>query len=173
MLNDEIMTPRTSDIFDYYVPESTYVELPDHNSVFSIRFASLNYQLQHRVHYQYMLEGYDEEWHNADKTRTVTYSGLPAGTYTFKVKAFMLESPENYDIKTLEIKVPAFWLLSTVAIWIYLILICTGIITYFYYKRMRAKKDRERRQVKIDGQHIFFNTEEDYEFMKKQMEWLE
>ena len=173
MLNDEIISPRTDDTYDYYIPDSKFVELPTHNAKFSIRFASLNYQLQHRVHYQYMLEGYDEDWHNADKTRTATYSGLPAGTYTFKVKAFMLESPENYDIKTLEIKVPAFWLLSTVAIWIYLILICTGIITYFYYKRMRAKKDRERRQVKIDGQQIFFNTEEDYEFMKKQMEWLE
>ena len=173
MLNDEIMTPRTSDIFDYYVPESTYVELPDHNSVFSIRFASLNYQLQHRVHYQYMLEGYDEEWHNADKTRTVTYSGLPAGTYTFKVKAFMLESPDKYDIKELVIKVPPFWLLSTVAVWIYLILISTGIITYFYYKHQRTKKEKARRQIMIDGQRISFSTQEDYEFMKKQMEWLE
>jgi len=173
MLNDEIITPRTDDNYDYYIPDSKFVELPTHNTKFSIRFASLNYQLQHRVHYQYMLEGYDEDWHNAEKTRTATYAGLPAGTYTFKVKAFMLESPEKYDMKTLEIKVPPFWLLSTVAVWIYVILFSIGIVTYFYYKRERARKERARRQVKIDGQQIFFNTQEDYEFMKKQMEWLE
>jgi uncharacterized protein YjaZ len=34
-----------------------------------------------------MLEGYDKQWVQAGTNRSVTYNNLPAGTYTFKVKA--------------------------------------------------------------------------------------
>jgi ligand-binding sensor domain-containing protein len=38
------------------------------------------------VSYQYMLEGYDNEWITTDQRR-VRYAKLPGGTYTFKVRA--------------------------------------------------------------------------------------
>lgn len=131
-IDDMIMSPRFSDLYDYYIPDAKKVELPDHYSKFSIRFASLNYQLQHRIHFQYKLEGYEEDWYNTDKTRTVTYSGLPAGTYTFKVKAFLLESPDKYDMKTITVVVPPHFLLSENAVWIYMILSALIAITLLY-----------------------------------------
>ena len=57
---------------------------------------------------------------NADVSRIATYSDVPAGTYTFKVKAFLLESPDKYDIKTITVMVPPYLLASTMALWIYL-----------------------------------------------------
>ena len=126
---------------DYYVPESKSIKIANHNSVISFRFAALNYQLQHRIHYQYMLEGYDEEWQNAENDRMATYSGLSAGTYQFKVKAFLLESPENYDLRTIEVIVPPHFLLSATAIWCYLILLailgCAGL--WWYQTRLRKR----------------------------------
>ena len=122
-LNDELMSPRTSNEFDFYIPESRSFTLPGHDDVFGFRFASMNYQLQHRVHYQYMLEGYDTEWKNADKSRTVSYSDIPTGTYRFKVKAFLLESPDKYDMKTIEVVIPPYFLLSSAAVWIYMPLV--------------------------------------------------
>ena len=172
-LNDAIVSPRNDELYDFYVPDSRFVELPSHSVVFSIRFASLNYQLQHRVHYQYMLEGYDNEWHNADRSRTVSYSDLPAGTYLFKVKAFLLESPENYDVRTLEIKVPPYQLLSSFAIWIYLALAVIGILSIFYIRQKKGFKENQSHTLKVGQQDITFSKSEDYEFMKKQMEWLE
>ena len=105
-LNDELQSPRLNDTYDYYVPESRKVELPSHSSAFAFRFAALNYQLQHRMVYQYKLDGYDRDWVNADKTRTAHYHNVPAGTYRFQVKAFLLESPEAYDTRSIEITVP-------------------------------------------------------------------
>ena len=35
----------------------------------------------------YFLEGYDNEWSTPSEVRYVSYTELPGGTYTFKVKA--------------------------------------------------------------------------------------
>ena len=139
-VNGELQSPRLNDTFGYYVPESKRVELPGNNMEFAFRFASLNYQYQHRIHYQYRLEGYDNEWHNADKSRMATYSDLPAGNYRFQVKAFLLESPDNYDMRTIEVVVPAFFLLSTTAIWIYLLLLggtAVGLLLWYQNRQLR------------------------------------
>ena len=106
----------------------------------------MNYQLQHRVHYQYILEGYEDEWHSAEKDLTARYSDLPAGTYTFRVRAFLLESPEKYDQRSIEVVVPPFFLFSTTARWIYLgILVVIGLALLVKYRKkwLRAlKKDK-------------------------------
>ena len=140
-LNDEQQSPRLNETFDYYVPESRSVKLPQHGGVFSFRFAALNYQLQHRTHYQYRLLGYESEWKNADKDRIASYSDLPAGTYLFQVKAFLLESPENYDLRTMEVVIPPYFLLSTSAVWFYLfILMVIGIAGLWWYQEQLRKK---------------------------------
>ena len=118
-INDELQSPRFGSQYDYYVPISKSVEIPGRNNSFAFRFAALNYQLQHRVHYQYMLEGYDTDWQNAGKDRMAFYNNVPAGTYTFKVKAFLLESPDKFDMRSIEVTVPSSFLLSPTAFWIY------------------------------------------------------
>ena len=141
-LNGIIQTPRQKgQNYDYYVPESKSVKLPDANSTFSFRFAALNYQFQHRIHYQYMLEGYDDDWQNAGKDRTATYSNVPGGTYQFKVKAFLLESPENYDIRTIEVVVPYSWT-RFIVIFLVLLVICAAL--YYWWHRRHNKTPDEK-----------------------------
>ncbi len=173
-INDQLMSPRLNNTYNYYIPDSNAVELPSRSSVFSIRFASLNYQLQHRVHYQYMLEGYDKEWKNADISRMVSYSNIPAGSYRFKVKAFLLESPDKYDEKTLTIIVPPFILLSAGALWTYAFIIIIGGLTFYYLeKRKRERRMEKMRVLKIGPQEIAFKEKDDYQFVKARLDWLE
>ena len=135
-INDVLQSPRLTSTYDYYVPTSKRVELPTGNDNFAFRFAAMNYQLQHRMHYQYMLEGYDKDWRNAGKDRMAFYSGVPAGTYTFKVKAFLLESPDQYDLRTIEVVVPNTFLLSPTAIIIYAtLLILLAVFIFIRYRR--------------------------------------
>ena len=145
-IDGQLMSPRLNDTYDYYVPLSKHVELPSGVDEFAFRFAAMNYQLQHRVHYQYILEGYEEEWHNAEKDLTARYSDLPAGTYTFRVRAFLLESPEKYDQRSIEVVVPQFFLFSMTTRWIYLgILVVIGLALLVKYRKkwLRAlKKDK-------------------------------
>jgi hypothetical protein len=152
-INDELQSPRMNDYYDFYVPESREITLTSHSARIRLRFASLNYQLQHRVHYQYMLEGYDRQWNNADKTRMASYPGLPTGTYKFKVKAFLLESPEWADIKEITIIVPPHFLLSTSAIWLYMFLAAVISLCFLFWRqkkiRMRYAPDDDHSQNNI------------------------
>lgn len=141
-LNDKLMSPRLDSTFQKYIPETMQLELPASGSTIAFRFAALNYSLQHRIHFQYMMEGLDDDWQNADKSRTATYEDMPYGEYTFKVKAFLLESPEAYDMRTVRVIVPPPFLLSTAAIWIYLgIIAVLGIgFMIWYQNRLRRQK---------------------------------
>ena len=144
-LNDELQSPRLNDNFDVYVPEARSIELPSHDALITFRFASLNYQLQHRVHYQYKLEGYDYTWYNADRLRTASYSNLPTGHYTFMVKAFLLESPDKYDMRQIELDVPPYFLLSKHAVWLYMAIIALlGIWLMFWHQRRLAQAEKIR-----------------------------
>lgn len=173
-VNDQLMSPRLNKTYDYYVPDSNFVRLPSRTSVFAFRFASLNYQLQHRVHYQYMLEGYDDRWKNADATRTVSFSDIPAGTYHFRVKAFLLESPGKYDERTITVVVPPYLFASTTALLIYFFLIVIGISFFLYWRDETKRRQIEQMRVlKVGPQEIAFQRDDDYEFVKKLLDWLE
>ncbi len=158
-LNDELQSPRLTDIYDYYVPDSRSVTLPYHGCKFSFSFAALNYQLQHRMNYQYKLEGYDSDWRNADKQCLATYKDVPSGTYRFQVKAFLLESPDAYDMRTIEVTVPPHYLLSTTAVWIYLILLAIILLAALWWYQGRLEKrfreshanDADSCEVSADG----------------------
>jgi hypothetical protein len=140
-LNDELQSPRLTDTYDYYVPESKRVIIPSHSTMFTFRFAALNYQLQHRIVYQYKLDGYDKEWQNADKSRKASYTDIPAGTYHFQVKAFLLESPEAYDMRTIEVVIPPYFIFSSAAVWVYMVIIMVGMLfgLWWYQEHLRKR----------------------------------
>jgi len=170
-LNEELQSPRFNKNFDYYIPESKRVVLKNHNSFIAIRFASLNYQLQHRVHYQYMLEGYDTHWRNADNTRTISYSSLPTGIYHLKIKAFLLESPDNYDERILEIVVPPYFLLSKSAVWLYMILLGALALMIMFWRQRRLSYQENIRLYKMTANENF-EKEEDRQFIDMLRTWL-
>ena len=156
-IDGEIQSPRLNDNYKEYPAESKEITLPSHSSVFGFRFAALNYQLQHRVHYQYMLEGYDDDWQNAPKDRIATYVGVPGGTYKFKVKAFLLESPDKYDLRTITVVVPPHFLLSSAALWLYIIIII-AVVAYLvmrYHRKLLKLAGRGKTyasEMKKEGQ---------------------
>ena len=173
-LNDELVSPSRNDYYDYYVPEAQSVTIPAHNMSFAIRFASLNYQLQHRIHYQYMLEGYDKDWKNADRSHMASYSDLPTGNYCFKVKCFLLGDPDKYDIKTIMVKVPSYFLLSSSAIWLYMILFLALCVScMFWWQKRLTTRQQSLKVLKLGPQEMAFTEQEDYDFVKSQLDWLE
>ena len=154
-VNGEVQSPRLNDYYDFYVPESREITLHSHGTRIAFRFASLNYQLQHRVHYQYMLEGYDHQWRNADNTRMANYPGLPTGTYRFRVKAFLLESPEWADVKEIIVIVPPHFLLSTNAIWLYMIIAAILGLVFLFWRQKKARQLYAPDSIEENSESLF------------------
>jgi signal transduction histidine kinase/ligand-binding sensor domain-containing protein/CheY-like chemotaxis protein len=86
------------------------IKLHHTQSVFSIRYAALDYTAPTQNQYAYMLEGFDTEWNYVNGNREATYTNLDPGTYVFKVKASNNDGIWNNVSTNLEVTVvPPFW----------------------------------------------------------------
>lgn len=54
---------------------------------FEFHYAGLSYVASDNVRYQFRLDPYDDEWIDAGTRREAFYTNLPAGEYTFRVRA--------------------------------------------------------------------------------------
>ena len=172
-LNDVLQSPRLTDNFNFYIPDCSHFEIPSHSDMIGFRFAALNYQLQHRVHYQYIMEGYDNNWQNADQTRAVYYTNLPTGTYTFKVKAFLLESPDKFDQKSIIITIPPYFLLSSKAIWLYMAIMAAVLLWFIFWLQRRLRQKEQAHRMKNDQEMTQDDRDALAAFIATQSEWLE
>jgi signal transduction histidine kinase/ligand-binding sensor domain-containing protein len=85
------------------------LELSHHHSVLSISFAALEFFTPGSMEYAYRLVGFDQDWAYVGRQDFATYTNLPAGTYTFEVKA---ANPDGYwgPATSIDLVVhPPFW----------------------------------------------------------------
>lgn len=115
------------------------VTLKHHQSMFSIEFAALNYYTQSHVKYAYILEGYEKEWHVADKNRIASYTNVPPGSYLFRVKTIDDTNPALSSGRTLQIKILPPWWKSTWAYIVYVILVLTLLYTILRFVALMVK----------------------------------
>ena len=112
----------------------------------SLSFASLSYCSPEKIQYAYMLEGFDRDWNYVGNQNSATYTNLPAGTYTFRVKATNNDGIWSDHEASLKIVVePPFWW-SWYAKLFYLLLLGTVI---WYYVHLRLKKAERRHQIEM------------------------
>jgi len=82
------------------------ITLNHSENVFTIEFAAINFFSPNKIKHQYMLEGFDKGWVNADnRTRRASYTNLDQGDYVFKVRASNSEGEWNPGYISLKIKV--------------------------------------------------------------------
>lgn len=114
--------------------------------IFTLEFAALNYTLPQKCEYQYMLEGFDEDWVSASASRRVaSYSNLKPGTYTFKVRASNNDGKWGNNEISLAIRVkPPFW--NTLVFKLFLLLMVLAFIFWIYRRRINMHKERFRQQ---------------------------
>jgi len=86
------------------------VKLKSSQNYLSFDFAALDFHAPTRNAYAYMLEGYDKDWVQAGTKHSASYSSLPGGNYTFRVKAANNEGIWSSADSTLQVQiVPPLW----------------------------------------------------------------
>lgn len=76
-------------INNYILPSDSVLELKSSENNITFRFASLGYEDPEQIKYEYMLEGRDSVWVELVNEDKVSYYGLPAGDYVFKVRKLL------------------------------------------------------------------------------------
>ncbi len=119
-----------------FTPSITLNHIQD---VFTIEFSSLDFRAPEQIKYRYKLDGIDEDWLEIGKRRSVTYSHLPAGSYTFKVQGSNSLGIWNDKVRALKIIILPPWYASWYAYLFYVILLGLGIRAYYRYKLEQNK----------------------------------
>lgn len=100
---------KKSDNFSPYFSLPEELVLSHDEDHLTFHYVGINHLSPSKIRYRCMLEGFDREWLDNGNETSITYTNLPAGDYTFKVKAFMSEEGQaSVASYTFTIK-PAFW----------------------------------------------------------------
>jgi signal transduction histidine kinase/streptogramin lyase len=86
------------------------VELAADNRNLEIAYGSILLGPQDAVQFQYKLDAFDREWRYGSNRRVADYTNLPAGTYTFRVRAFQGGSGKLTERDLIVVKRQYFYL---------------------------------------------------------------
>ncbi len=82
--------PQLTTAFDSILPLYNYpvgLVLPHQLNHLTFHFSAIDWTAPHQIQYSYKIEGLDKEWSPPNAEPKVDYRNLPAGNFTFKVKA--------------------------------------------------------------------------------------
>ncbi len=126
-----------------------HLELNYKENYFTFELVALDYVSSEKTKFMYYLEGYDKDWSSPTTVRYVSYTELPGGKYTFKVKATNSDGIWNKTSYEITIKViPPWWK----TIWFYIttaVLSLTGVIGFIRYRTSFIKKENKLLENKV------------------------
>ncbi|MDM8336005.1 two-component regulator propeller domain-containing protein [Mediterranea massiliensis] len=145
-VHNKLIHPGNEECINKHLSYNPDIKLNYNQNGFSISFVALDYSEHERVHYYYMLEGFDRYWIDANNNREAYYANLPAGCYTFKVRIMdndrNIVEAENSITVTVE---PAPW--RTWWAYTLYLLLAVGVVFLFLRAlyRIRLEKEQARR----------------------------
>jgi ligand-binding sensor domain-containing protein/putative methionine-R-sulfoxide reductase with GAF domain len=123
---------------------SNYVlSLPYSRNNVQFYFTAISLQGSRNISYQYMLEGYDKTWQQGTDIRHVQYAKLPAGNYTFRVKASIdrhkwITAVNNVQLSIIAPLWQMWWFVSAVVL-----LLVIGAILFLTSRNRKIKRQQE------------------------------
>ncbi len=161
--NDSILERFGNIQFDgiakfYPVPEN--LVLPYEHNQIAFEFAAIETERPFLVRYQYMLEGYDEQWSNVTEKSNANFGNIQEGTYAFKLKARganrVWSEPITYTFRVLPPWYRTWWAYLS-----YVVLI-VGLIILIIRWRERASRARQKElEIKVDEGTMVIRKQKD------------
>jgi ligand-binding sensor domain-containing protein/class 3 adenylate cyclase len=92
------------------ISEMRDMTLSYRESVFSFQFSALHYASPSQNQYAFMMDGFDNGWQYVGNRRFTSYTNLPPGEYTFRVKAANKDGVWNEEGSSINVTItPPFW----------------------------------------------------------------
>jgi ligand-binding sensor domain-containing protein/tRNA A-37 threonylcarbamoyl transferase component Bud32 len=115
---------------------------------FEFHYTALSFRVPERVKFRYKLEGYDQEWQEADTRRVASYTNLSPGSYRFRVIASNDDGIPNETGASLSFRLKPFFYQTK---WFYgLIIAAAFFLTYAAYRvRVRSLQAREEHLIHV------------------------
>ncbi|MBP8623204.1 two-component regulator propeller domain-containing protein, partial [Bacteroides sp.] len=160
IIANQDVVPGNHSILKVRLDDTQELVLSHRENIFAIQYAALDYTNPQNIQYAYMLEGFEKEWTMADKQRSATYTNLPKGNYTFKVRSTNSDGVWVENTRTLSIVVlPSFWETPLAyGLYILLILLVILVAVYILFTIYRLKHEVSIEQQVSDIKLRFFTN---------------
>ena len=124
-------------------PGAPSVAVDQAQRVLRFEFSALDYAQPGRNRYAYQLVGFDKAWVEAGARPDATYTNLPAGSYTFRVRSSNHDGVWNDRVTALDVTITPPWWASQPARLLYAAIAAT--LLYLAWHAMRRRRDDELR----------------------------
>ena len=141
---DELVLPGEDFLLSEPIYRATSVELDFDQNELTIGFIGLDYDDPNGVLYDFWLDPYDEDWRGITSQRTATYTALPPGQYTFRVRTTNRLGGRNPDVATLDIHITPPWWQTIWAYGLYGLMLLAGL--FFANQMYRSRVLRAERE---------------------------
>jgi ligand-binding sensor domain-containing protein/signal transduction histidine kinase len=111
-----ITSIRADDVYLH----SAKISVPAGSKLLTFNFGSIYLGSEQDILLAYRLEGTGESWTVSTGSHQVEYRSLPAGSYTFELRAYSRARPEIWKSARVSLVIPVVWYRSA---WFYLILL--------------------------------------------------
>lgn len=161
VMNKEIV-PSRDGILKRSIQDTREIKLKYSDNILNFEFSALNYTHSDLNQYACKMEGFDNHWNQLGNQRTVNYTNLDPGVYTFKVIASNNDGIWNEAGAELIIEIePPYYKTWWFRI---LLVVLSGFVIFFYIKRreytLRDEKDKLELAVKERTREIQMQKEE-------------
>lgn len=154
VFNQEVLPGDETGILEKRIRYTDKIVLSSEQNSFALSFVVSNYVSGSHNTFAYKLEGYDNKWHVQNDIRKVSYTNLPAGNYTFMVKAANNDGKWNGDPTTLKIRILPVWYQTWWAITLFVLLVGLAILAIERFFWIRKTMQAELRMERLDKERL-------------------
>ncbi len=148
LLYQSVVAGKEGSLLERAINETPAVRLKYVQNSFSLSFSAIGFVYPHRIRYEYMLEDFNKEWQYTDTPRDVDYMNLPAGKYTFRLKAIDKYNNDIVAERSLAVVIGRPFWATYQAFLFYLIIV--GSIGYLFiqFVRHRIKEYNSKEKIR-------------------------
>ena len=125
------------------------LELAYNENRIKFDYIALHFDDPSQNRYAYKLDGYDKDWVQAGTLRSVTYTNLSPGTYTFHVKACNSDGVWNNTGDSITIIIHTSLWMRWWAWLIYMVLFAAAIYAFISYRSRALIRENQQLEEKI------------------------
>ena len=128
---------------DAYMQMVPKMRIPSGSKLLTFTFGTIYLGSEQDVLLAYRLQRADDKWTVSAGPHQVEYRGLPAGSYTFELRAYSRAQPDTWKDTRVSFVVPVIWYRS---LWFYLTVVpsLAAIATLLYMLHLQRIKGRFR-----------------------------
>ena len=143
----EMIKGGKGSLLDSSISFISKLELPNNKNSFSIGFSVIDFLTAGKKKVVYMLENYDDQWHETNDDHTAYFYNLPAGHYVLRARG--INAHGAWSEKTLSIIISPPWWQTWWAITLFIIGLIALVLGFSYYRSIQLRKKNKLLEEKV------------------------